>query len=429
VVRAVLAPFDMGKIRLSRLALVLSVSIVVLALIACAALKVVTDIMALRAQQLAVAAANHADAQHLMQLNAHVEGYSMFSDYVAWAVAALVLGGGTFAIAGMYRYLFRPLSALASTMKRFSEGEREARATRGPLIELATVANTFNEMADIVTGQHERMLNFLGETAQELKDPVYVMRRALREFAPDKPFPNEKLARQRLAAVSNELDRLERQADNYIDAGHVEWRRLDLQTGRQDFRKIVQQVGRLYETFSHVHRQEVLLPDRPVWVYGDPDRLAQVIHALLTNAIALSPRGGVVEICLTCEKREVTLRVTDHGVGISEKDLATIFEPFQKVSAALQNAPGASVALSVARRIVQAHRGQIEASSKVGEGSTFRVRLPLAEPVAAEVVASGHAAAPDNNHQGTAPDGRGANGQGAAPDGRASAHDGRASHP
>jgi signal transduction histidine kinase len=289
-------------------------------------------------------------------------------------------------------------------MKRFTQGDRAVRAETSRSLELSTAADVFNEMADVVTGQHERMLDFLGGATHELEDPVHVMRAALEEFAREKRFPPEQLARQRLAAVSSELDRLERMVGSLRDTSNVEWRRLDLQQGRHDFRTIVHQVSRLYETFSQLHRVSVSLPERPVWVFADPDRLSQVIHTLLTNAIAFSPRGGVVEASLCVEGQEAILRVTDHGIGTSEEQLALIFEPFQRVSTALQYAPGVSVSLSVARRIVQAHRGRIEARSKVGEGSTFRVHLPLATPVAAEEARSGSAAVRDQRPKPSRPE-------------------------
>jgi signal transduction histidine kinase len=314
----------------------------------------------------------------------------MLADYIAWAIAALVLGGSVAATVAFYHYLFRPLAALASAMKRFSGGDRGARAEVSRGAELAIAAGTFNEMADIITGQHERMFSFLSGTTHEVKDPVHVMRTELQEFAHDKPFPNERLARQRLDAVSAELDRLDGMVDRYLDTSSIEWSRLDLQLGRQDFRRLVEEVSGLYEGFSRAHRLALSLPERPVCLFADTERLSQVIHSLLMNAMVLSPRGGVVEVCLSAEGKEAILRVTDHGIGISEKDLATLFEPFERVSSTFQNSPGVPVALSVARRIVQGHLGRIEAFSKVGNGSTFRVYLPLAGPIASEEAAVGH---------------------------------------
>jgi signal transduction histidine kinase len=189
---------------------VLSTVLTALTLLACAGLKIVTDIMAASAAQLANAAVKGGDPRELIRLNARVEDWSTFGEVLAWAVAALVVGGSIFVTVGMYRQAFQPLSSLASSMKRFTEGEREVRAKTSGGVELATAADAFNEMADTITGQHELMLDFLEGATHELGDPLHVMRMALQEFAPDKPFPAERLARQRVAAVTSELDRLGR---------------------------------------------------------------------------------------------------------------------------------------------------------------------------------------------------------------------------
>jgi two-component system, OmpR family, sensor histidine kinase MtrB len=370
------------KVRLRRLAIAFSALLTVLTLCACAALKIVTDIMAVRAEDLARVAQHSRDVGQLAELESRIESWSRVADYIGWGVGTLVLAGSLLIVAGMYHYVFRPLLDVAASMKRFTGGEREVRAKTSAGLELATAADNFNEMADIITGQHTRMLDFLGGAAHELKDPVQVMRVALQEFAPGRALPAESLMRSRLAVLSREVDRLERMVETYLDASNVEWKRLDLQQGRQDLRQLAQQVVRLYETFSSIHRVSLSVPEQAVCVFSDADRLSQVFHTLLTNAIEFSPQGGIVEASVTVEGNEAIVGVTDHGIGISEKDLARIFEPFQKLAAAHQTGPGASVALAVARRIVEAHRGRIEVTSKVGEGSTFRVRLPLAVPLA-----------------------------------------------
>jgi signal transduction histidine kinase len=399
----------MRRYRLSRLALAFSIFLTTLVVVACVALKFVPDVMAARATQLANAALTARDPPQLIELNAGIENWTRLSDNLALVIGGLVLGGIFIVLFAAYQYVLRPLFALAASMKRFTAGDREARAEPSPCVELATAADNFNEAADIITGQHERMLDFIAATTFELKDPVQVMRAALKETAPDEPPPTVPLMRQRLILVSRELDRLERLVDNYLDASRVEWKRLDLQQDRQDFGALVQEVSRFYEAFSRVHRMELSLPEEPVWVFADIERLSQVIHTLLTNAIAFSPRGGTVDVRLELGSDEsgercALLSVTDHGIGLSEGDVDAIFEPFQKMSSALQRSPGVSVALSVARRIVQAHRGRLNVSSKVGHGSTFRVCLPLADHAGEEGAHAGRAAVHDQRSRESRPE-------------------------
>jgi two-component system, OmpR family, sensor histidine kinase MtrB len=122
------------------------------------------------------------------------------------------------------------------------------------------------------------------------------------------------------------------------------------------------------------------VPDLPVVVRGDPTRLTQVVTNLLSNAIKYSPRGGRVRVQLARAQDEVMLSVSDEGVGIPPDEYERIFEPFRRSKGSSAEIPGIGLGLSVSRRIVRAHGGDIEVVSQIGAGSTFRVRLPPQRP-------------------------------------------------
>jgi signal transduction histidine kinase len=234
-------------------------------------------------------------------------------------------------------------------------------------------------MADVITGQHSKMLQFLRGAAEELRDPVQVMRLALNAFVPGKPLPPDAVIRHRVTVMSREIDRLGHLLQTYLDASRVEWSRLDLQLGRANVCEIVEHAASMYRAFSAVHQVEVSVPDEPVWIHTDSSRLAQVIHTLVMFAIQSSPRGGVIEVMVGKEEAGVVVEVVDHGgLGIPKEHLGRVFEAFQEIATGRQIGPGTSVAMSVARRIVEAQKGRIEVTSELGEGSTFRVHVPFA---------------------------------------------------
>jgi signal transduction histidine kinase len=109
----------------------------------------------------------------------------------------------------------------------------------------------------------------------------------------------------------------------------------------------------------------------------DPLRIEQVVTNLTSNAIKYSPRGGAVDLVLQRNHHEVITTVTDHGVGMTEEDSRRLFEPFRRVGLSAETAPGVGLGLYVAKRIVEAHQGRVEVESKPGQGSTFRVYLPI----------------------------------------------------
>jgi signal transduction histidine kinase len=142
----------------------------------------------------------------------------------------------------------------------------------------------------------------------------------------------------------------------------------------------VADVVELHRPSSQQHQLELSVPDLPVSVRGDPTRLTQVLTNLLSNAIKYSPRGGFVRVLLAQSQEEVTISVSDEGVGIAPDEYEHIFEPFRRSKGSSAGIPGIGLGLSVSRRIVRAHGGDIEVVSQVGVGSTFRVRIPTQRP-------------------------------------------------
>ncbi len=117
-------------------------------------------------------------------------------------------------------------------------------------------------------------------------------------------------------------------------------------------------------------------------INGDAERLAQVFDNLFSNAIKYTPAGGQVEVSLTVQGAHAVVRVRDTGRGISEAELGEIFSKFFRSATVLIDAiPGIGLGLAIAKTIVDAHGGKVSVSSTLGEGATFEVQLPLADPV------------------------------------------------
>jgi signal transduction histidine kinase len=123
-------------------------------------------------------------------------------------------------------------------------------------------------------------------------------------------------------------------------------------------------------------------------VYIDAERLKQVMNNLLTNAIKYSRPGTAVTVGVSAKEQEVCVSVEDHGQGIAPDDMPKLFQDFSKTKTrptAGESSTG--LGLAIARRIVQAHGGNIWAASEIGKGSTFSFRIPVAadkrqEPIA-----------------------------------------------
>ncbi len=123
--------------------------------------------------------------------------------------------------------------------------------------------------------------------------------------------------------------------------------------------------------------------------------MQQVIYNLVDNAIKYTPAGGKVEVRLFSKSGHAVLEVADNGIGIPEESLPHVFDRFYRVDKARSRATGGTgLGLSIVQSVVHLHGGDIEVESKEGEGTTFRVVLPLVEDPYADFVDDEEEAAP-----------------------------------
>ena len=144
----------------------------------------------------------------------------------------------------------------------------------------------------------------------------------------------------------------------------------------KDFREVAAPVVQMFDGASRRHPVTLTLPEQPVMVRCDPDRLQRVIENMLSNAIKYSPEGGSIEVSLTAHVDEVVLSIRDHGIGISPDALPHVFERGYRSPEAMATAPGLGLGLSISAEIVRRHSGLLQASRADPQGSILTVRLP-----------------------------------------------------
>lgn len=222
---------------------------------------------------------------------------------------------------------------------------------------------------------------FLAMLGHELRNPLAPMRNALQIIR----MPNADLDMVNKARdiMERQLQHLVRLVDDLLDVSRIISGKIELRKQPVDIYWIVERAvetaNPIIETREHALHTD--LPEKPVWVEGDPVRLAQVIANLLTNAAKYTERAGQIWLSVKREGGLLVLRVRDSGIGIDPEVLPRIFDVFVQADPSLARSQGGlGIGLTLVKRIVEMHGGTIEAHSPAnGEGSEFIVRLPVIE--------------------------------------------------
>ena len=221
--------------------------------------------------------------------------------------------------------------------------------------------------------------DFVANVSHELKTPLTAVR-GIVDTLLDDPEMEEGVRRHFLERVQDQTQRLTALVADLLllsraEAGNLASapQRIDLrEQALESFRSLEQDARKKHLTY------ESRIPERPIIVSGDPEALRQVVDNLLVNAIRYTPEGGWVRLDLGIEGNQAVIEIADTGIGIPSEDQERVFERFYRVDKARSRALGGTgLGLSIVKHLVNAHRGSIDLVSTLGEGSRFRVRLPL----------------------------------------------------
>ena len=220
---------------------------------------------------------------------------------------------------------------------------------------------------------------FLATLAHELRNPLAPIMNSVEllnrigSLDPD--------AAQARGTIQRQVSHLSRLVDDLLNISRISSGKLTLRKQPLELGPIlsdaVETCQPLVKRFNH--ELSVTLPPQPVWVEGDPVRLAQVVGNLCNNACKYTPPRGKVWISAEREGSDALIRVRDSGVGIPADHLEAVFDLFSQVNPSLErDQSGLGIGLYLVKRLVEMHGGTVTASSAgTGKGSEFVVRLPV----------------------------------------------------
>ncbi|GAA0986085.1 Alkaline phosphatase synthesis sensor protein PhoR [Nocardioides aquaticus] len=250
-----------------------------------------------------------------------------------------------------------------------------ARTVRDAAGEAVGAALAFSDVTDLVTALQAREV-FESSVSHELRTPLTSVLGHL-ELVLDDPGLSEAATRQLRVAQRN-ATRLQYLVSDLLDPAARGLGTLELLRAPTDVAALVRDVVATGSAEARAAQIAVVAhADDCVRAVVDVHRVHQVLDNLVSNAVKYTDPGGSVDVTVEADEDEVTLSVTDTGIGIAPDDLERLFEPFFRADHARERvAPGVGLGLGIARSIVVAHGGRLEVDSTPGAGSTFCVVLP-----------------------------------------------------
>ena len=299
-------------------------------------------------------------------------------------IGAVLLGGLTAGAAGIWLSgkISRPLENLDTAAEAIAAGDLERRVpVQDQIRELSGLARTFNRMAARLQGSRESQNAFIADVTHELRTPLTVIKGTV-ETMEDGAWDDLESRERLLGSMHSETDRLIRLVNDLLVLTRADASALNLHLKKLNLLQLAEE--RCRQLTPLASEKDVVFrvtpqTGGPYLVYGDQDRLAQVLDNLLNNAVRHSPEGSTISVQFDCHEERVTCIVRDRGEGISSEHLPRIFERFYRVDKARDRREGgAGLGLAIARALVEAQDGGIQIESSPGEGTAVSFWLPAA---------------------------------------------------
>lgn len=297
--------------------------------------------------------------------------------------AALLLLGVLLAVAvasiPLARSIAAPLDDVVAVTRAFGRGDLSARARVRRRDDIGDLAEAFNDMAARLEVTLRAEKEMLANISHELRTPLARIRVVL-ETAQENPARAQRL----LGELGHDLADLERLVDDVMAAVRLNVGAASRAQPAVPLQRAPTDVGALVDEamvrFRAMHPQRVWRVERASdlpRVMGDARWLRRLVDNLVDNACKYSDPTTTVRVTAKAEGDGVRLEVEDHGEGISPEDLPHVWTPFFRADRSRTRATGGvGLGLALARRIVDAHGGEVTLDSRVGEGTTVRVTLP-----------------------------------------------------
>ena len=274
--------------------------------------------------------------------------------------------------------MMRPFREITESMDRLSEGYLEDNVTIHGFTELKKISAAFNKMAKKISSIETTRDQFASDVSHELKTPMTSMKILADSLLSDPNTPAETY-REFMTDITSEIDRENKIINDLLSIVRMNPRSGKLTVAMVNVNQLIEGILKQIRPIAGAREIELVFESYcEVEAEIDEVKLSFAISNLIENAVKYNNDNGWVRVTLNADHKFFFVKVEDNGVGIPEDEQERIFERFYRVDKARSRETGGTgLGLSIAKNAVLLHKGAIKVYSKLGEGTTFTMRIPL----------------------------------------------------
>jgi two-component system sensor histidine kinase BaeS len=272
----------------------------------------------------------------------------------------------------------RPIQRATTAIHTLAQGDFRTRLPESGSQEIRTLTGAVNTLVDRLHGMEQARRQLLANLVHELGRPLGALRSAIHALQKG-AGQDEELGTDLLDGMDAETGRLQRLLNDLAGLYDQVLGSLELDRQPVDLTIWLPEVLLPWKMDAEEKglNWQVNIPQQCPLLLADPDRLAQAIGNLCSNAIKFTPKGGDMSVSAGVELDQLWIQVSDTGPGISPQDQEMIFQPFYRGTQERRIIQGMGLGLTIVKDVIQAHGGRIEIVSELGTGSKFTLWLPL----------------------------------------------------
>lgn len=282
-------------------------------------------------------------------------------------------------------FLTKNLNTIIDTVRRFKEGDLNARISKTDQGDFAVLATTYNEMADTIVANIDQLKSvenlrreLIANVSHDLRTPLAIVKGYVETLLIKEENISKEDRVKYLETSMSSLEKLEKLIAQLFEYSKLEAKQIEPEKEPFFISELAQDVAANYQVLAKSKNIKIELNQKknlPL-VFADVSLVERVIQNLMDNALKFTPEGGTIQIDVASNKNNIEIRVKDTGPGIPESEQSQIFDRYRQAERTGHKQSGTGLGLAIVKKILELHDTSIQVTSELNVGTAFMFQLP-----------------------------------------------------